>query len=403
MRRVIAAAGIVLTILVGGRIAILDCPDSPRAVVCFRGAPSEMPYLAALQAASDAMTGINRPADISQDFYGFWALVSDHDPYAILGPALKQIGVNWPIDYPSAHPPTSFLVAAPAAWLPWPQSLLFWTWLMIAALVVSFRATGFTWKTSLLLMALALLWPPTTWGFYQTTIVWMLGATLAWQFRTSKPYLAGAFIALASFTKFLPAVLLIPFVIRRQGKPVAGFLLAWLCALTTIQLLDPQAILRFIQVNPANYSRHFLRGDNASPLSLILTHRLSAPEMALLMMLGALLAITATRIIQRAWHRMPITFAEWAYFSYLGVALLPILWSFAILPLLPLLVQALVRRNVGTLLASAALILAMPFSPFGGEIRYWVLPVLVLSGAAFAFNVLAEGKGSLPAGPQAAL
>ena len=396
MKRILAAADIILIIVVGGRIAIMDCPDSPRAFVCFRGAPSEIPYLATIHAASDAMTGISRPADIAQDFYGFWALVSGHDPYAILGPALKNIGVDWPVDSPSAHPPTSFLLVAPVAWLPWPRSFLAWSWAMIGALLLCFHASGFSWKTSLLLMALALLWPPTIWGLYQTTIVWVLGVMLAYQFHSSRPILAGAFIALASFTKFLPAILLMPLIVRRGWKAPLGFLLSWLCALATIQILDPRAISRFIQVNPANYSRHFLRGDNASPLALILAGRLSALEIALVVILAVMLVIAAATLFKRAWSGAPITFAEWAFFSYLSVALLPILWSFAILPLLPLLVQALTRKNPGTLLAAASLILAVPFSAFGGDVRYWLLPTLVLSGSAIALNAITESTAPSP-------
>lgn len=390
MKRILAAVDVILIIVVGGRIAIMDCPGSSDAILCFRGPPSQLPFLAAIDAASDAMTGINRPADIAQEFYGFWALVTDHDPYAILGPALKNIGVSWPLDYPSAHPPTSFLLVAPVAWLPWPRSFLAWTWLMIGALLLSFRATGFAWKTSFLFAALALLWPPAVWGLYQTTIVWLVGVMLAYHFRSSRPILAGAFIALASFTKLLPAIILIPFIIRRNWRVPLGFVLSWLCAVGTILLLVPNAVSRYIEVNPANSARHFLRGDNASPLSLIWTNRLSALDIALITVLAGFLLLAAAMLFKGARSGAPISFAEWAFFSYLSVALLPILWSFAILPLLPLLVQALVKRNLGSWLAAAALLLAIPFSAFGGDVRYWLLPVLALSGSAIALNAITE-------------
>lgn len=390
MKRILAAVDILLLIVVGGRIAILNCPDSPGAVICFRGDPSQVPYFGALHAASDAMTGIRRPADIAQDFYGFHALVSGLDPYAILGPALESIGAPWKLDYPSTHPPTSFLVVAPAAWLPWPQSFMAWAWLMVGALLLSFRATGYAWKTAFLLAALSLLWPPAIWGFYQTTTVWLFGVMLAYQFRDSRPILAGAFIALASFTKFLPAILLIPFLIRRNWKVPLSFVLSWLGALATILLLSPNAIARYIEVNPANSTRHFLRGDNASPLALIWTGRLSMLEIGLLVILVGFLVVAAAKLLSRARNGETISFAEWGFFSYLAVVLLPILWSLSILPLLPVLVQALGRKNLGSLLAAVALLLAIPFFPFGGEIRYWVPPILFLSGLTVALNVIRE-------------
>jgi hypothetical protein len=129
---------------------------------------------------------------------------------------------------------------------------------------------------------------------------------------------------------------------------------------------------------------------------LILAGRLSALEIALVVILAVMLVIAAATLFKRAWSGAPITFAEWAFFSYLSVALLPILWSFAILPLLPLLVQALTRKNLGTLLAAASLILAVPFSAFGGDVRYWLLPTLVLSGSAIALNAITEATAPSP-------
>jgi hypothetical protein len=401
MKRILAGVDVLFIIVVGARIG--GCPDSSRAIVCFRGAPSEIPAIQAIDAASDAMTGINRPADIAQDFYGFWAMLSGHDPYAILGPALEMIGAHWALDYPSAHPPTAFLLVAPAAWLPWPRSLLAWSWLMIGALLLGFRATGFSWKTSFLLAALALLWPPTSWGLYQLTIVWLFGIMLAYQFRSSKPMVAGVFIAVASFTKFLPAILLIPFVMRRNWKAPLGFVLAWLGALATILLIAPDTISRYIEVDPANSARHFLRGDNFSPLALIWTHRFSALELGMLTIVAGFLVLAGVMLVRGAVRHQPIRFSEWGFFAYLSVVLLPILWSFAILPLLPFLVEALTRKNLSALLAAAALILAIPFAPFGGDVRYWLLPMLLLSGAAICLNAFTDATSpqrvSLPSLP----
>jgi len=336
------------------------------------------------------MTGVSRSADVAQDFYGFRALFTGQDPYAILGPALASIGVDWPLDYPSAHPPTSFLLVAPVAWITWPGSFAAWAWLMVACVFLSFHSSRFTWKTSILLTASALLWPPTMIGLHQTTIVWLASAMLAFRFQDSKPILAGVFVGLASFAKFLPVLLLVPFLIRGKWKAPLGCALAWMVALAVIQLLSPHAIMRFMEVSPANWARHVLRDDNASPLSLAWTRSLSAVEVTLLVVLAAFLAFAAYRILRSARWAWPISFAEWGLFSYLSVVLLPILWSFSILPLLPFLVQALTRKPWIALPAAAAIILAIPFPANGPALRYWVLPVLVLSGLALSLQVITE-------------
>jgi len=90
-------------------------------------------------------------SDVATDFYGFNALLTNKDPYAILGPALKTIGVHWKAPFASTHPPTAFLVVAPVAWLPWPISSMAWAWLMLICLCLSLRiGCGYTWDVSFL-------------------------------------------------------------------------------------------------------------------------------------------------------------------------------------------------------------------------------------------------------------
>jgi len=125
---------------------------------------------------------------------------------------------------------------------------------------------------------------------------------------------------------------------------------------------------------------------------LIWTHRFSALEFGMLAILAAFVLFAGVKLVRAGLRGQPITFSEWGFFAFLSVALLPILWSFAILPLLPFLVEAVSRKNLSSLLAGAALVLAIPFPPFGGEVRYWLLPMLLLSGVALSLNAIRAAK-----------
>jgi hypothetical protein len=371
-------------------------------VVAFWPPPATAsPYLNSLREASDVILGKNGRSDVAQDFYGFRAMVLHQDPYAVLGPALETIGVDWDLAHASTHPPTAFLLVAPVAWMPWPLSSLAWAWLMIAALFVSFHAAGYSWKTSALMAALAILWTPTIHSLSQITIVWLLGLMLAYRFRSSNPFLAGIFVGIASLTKFLPAIMLVPFVVRRRGKAVLGFGMTWLAALSTILLIAPQATIRYLKVNRTNALATLLRGDNSSPIGLLLSHRLVGMELVTGLMLALVLATFTVLLLRRAIGQDTISTNEWNFYSYLSVALLPIMWIYSIVPLLPILMKALTGRNVPAVWAAAAILLAIVAPPFAHDTRYFLFSVLLLSGGVVIAMVtpeLAAGRGQLRGG-----
>jgi uncharacterized membrane protein len=219
---------------------------------------------------------------------------------------------------------------------------------------------------------------------------------LAYQFQNSKPILAGIFIGIASFPKFLPAIMLTPFIVRRNWKVLMGFVLSWLVAVATILLIAPNAITRYLEVNRTNSIEIIMRGDNASPMVLLYEHRLGTLEIGCALLLSLVLVIVAVRLLRRARSSEIISFTEWGFFSYLCVALLPILWLYSITPLLPILVKALEKRNFPAVLAMGAIVLAFFAPPFGGETRFWLFPILVLSGFSIAANAMSEVTATPP-------
>ena len=178
-------------------------------------------YIDTLRDASTTLRAQSPRSDLAQDLYGFQAMVLKKDPYAVLGPVHKAMGIDWDVSYSSTHPPTAFLLTAPVAFLPWKIASALWAWLMLILFAISMRAFGFEWPTAILVAVGGIYWLPAALIFGQLTSVWLLGIMLAYHYRHRHPFLAGICIGLASFTKFFPALLLIPFIMRRKWK--AGF------------------------------------------------------------------------------------------------------------------------------------------------------------------------------------
>jgi hypothetical protein len=287
------------------------------------------------------LTGLCPFSDIAQDFYGFRALVLRADAYAPIGAALKTMGLDWPILHASTHPPTAYLLTAPVAFLPWPLASAVWAWLMIAAVVASLRLYGLRWRWIALVLAVCLVWPPFVYSLSQITPLWLLGLALAYRHQ-EKPCAAGAWIAFASLTKFFPALLLVPFVLRRQWSALAGFAAVWLAALALITALHPGALGQYLAVNQGNSLEMIARPDNAAFLPVVF---------ALAGWPGVVFGFAFLGWF--AWRGR----ADWHTWEFLAVALLPIAWSYSLLPLLP---EILRDRKKPLVLAGVALTFLMP-------------------------------------------
>ena len=343
-------------------------------------------YIDILRHTSMTLKGQAPYADVAQDIYGFRALMTNQDPYARLKPALKTIGVEWKADFSSTHPPTAFLLVAPVAFLPWPISSMAWAWLMLIALCISLRfACEYTWDWAFLVTAMVLFWPPIATSFDQITIVWLFGLAMAYHYRNERPLLSGVFIGIASFTKLLPAVLLLPFLLRRNVNAAKGFGLSWLTALVILLLLSPKALMRYLISNRLNATEIILRWDNGSFL-FFLFRRIGLAGLFITVIVILMLLVLAYRKYCQESAR-ELSTQEWNISAFLTVLFLPITWIFSITPLLPnilLLLQD--KRWIVRVLAICALIPPILVPPWGTQSTVGLFGFFILAGTAFVLS-----------------
>jgi Glycosyltransferase family 87 len=314
-----------------------------------------------IRTVSAQLRGEGPPVDLVQDYAGARAMVSGADPYPMLTQAYTEVGIRWPVNHRSTHPPTAFLLVMPVAWLPWNVAAAVWGVLMLAALGGSIWAFGAKPGVAAALTPLALLWPPAAWSVGQLTPVWLLGLALAWRFRNHARE-AGALIALASLSKIMPALALTPFALNRSWRAVWTFGILTGLASLALLLPRPSPLIRYLEIAGSTSAEQVTRGDNSALLPAA-THAFGAAGMV-----GALLvtAIVVSTSIQR-WHRgIKLDLWEWHVWTWVGVALLPIAWIYSVLPLAPSLVSVL--RHGGVIERMLALVgVSIPFliEPFG--------------------------------------
>lgn len=310
-----------------------------------------------LMTISTTLRGEVWASDIASDIIGFRALVEKTDPYPVLGKAHRELGITWDIPNRSTHPPTTFLLTAPIALFPWSISSAIWGWLMVVAIVISFKAYQFSWPTSIIIALLILFWPAGAYSLGQLTPIWLLGISLAYQERNKDPFKAGIWIGLASITKFFPAILLLLFLVRKKWNAFIGFALVWLVSSVCVWLLNPSAFQRYIEANQTNSLITAFRIDNCALLpSLYLHAGLIGFGLGLLLLLCVL--FLNWRIV---FSNGEIQQEEWFLLSFLSVAFLPIAWIYSLLPLIPG-VLALIRspgitRLLGILLLVIPLVM----------------------------------------------
>src|ERR687888_137579 len=187
------------------------------------------------------------------------------DAYPVLTHAYASVGLTWPAGHRSTHPPTAFLLVLPVAWLPWKAASAVWTVLMLAALAGAYWALGAPPGPAVALAPLTLVWPPGGWSMGQLTPLWLLGLALAWRLR-DRPAPAGAAIALASLTKLLPTLSLLPFLLLRRWSVLRGFALVWGAALAALLALDVGVIGRYVTILRTASREQAARGENSALL-----------------------------------------------------------------------------------------------------------------------------------------
>jgi hypothetical protein len=318
------------------------------------------------------LTGQSEKSDVAANFLGFKLLLDHENPYPILGPGLKKIGIDWDVQHASTHPPTTLLLVAPLSFSTWPIFSLLWAWLMTLLLYLSFpKEIKGSPKKILLLLAL-LFWPPISFSLGQLTIIWLWCIVMAYRFREQRPIIAGIFIGIATFTKFLPIVMLCPFVIRKKWGAVIGFALIWALAVTLLYVLDPQIWSSYFKANSSNFTNQMMRDDGSSFLVFLYKKfDIFGALITIILMLGFLLSFL-NFYLKQGISRVISEF-EWQGYLFLSIIMLPIAWIYSVVPLIPIL-WSLLRSTKVTLniLGFIALFSVVIFPPFGLNSIYGV-------------------------------
>jgi hypothetical protein len=337
--------------------------------------------------AAAILRGTGIRSDFAADYVGARALLHGDDPYPVLGTAFAAVGIDWNVPNRSTHPPTAEALALPVAGLSWPVASAIWGWLMVAALAASAWAFGLRWRWAVAVGALALLWPPAAWSIGQLTPLWLLGAALAWRWR-DRPLAAGAAIGLAASTKLLPALLLLPFLLRRRWTAAAGAAAAVAVVLLPALALAPDAVSRWLDVQRSEGNNQTRRSDNAALLAAAWHHTHAAGVAAALVLVFLVVAWA----VYRGLDDDGSDFAAFAAWLWLSVALLPAAWIYSLLPLAPLLLVALrPSRPLAAAAALAAVVLSISSLPFRVESAVPLAVATALAGLAalsVGFDVL---------------
>jgi hypothetical protein len=304
-------------------------------------------YYDTIKYGSATLKGQTPFSDFAAMIVGFRALYHQTDPYPKLGLAFKEeLGIDWNVIHGSNHPPTSYLLAAPVALFSWPVASALWAWLMVCLIVFSYRLYGLTWKMSLGLMPITLLWTPASASLGQVTIVWMFGLALGYYLRKDKLFWSGASVALASLSKYMPALVMIIFLVKRKWRAVWGFASAWIFSLALVSIMNPASVPRYIAENRTTTFFLMWRTDNSAPL--IASYEYAGWLGVTLLSLFFASIVFVNRRYFYEWKTHPST-RLWMLASYLAVACIPIFWIYSLMPLLPIIAYQFCERRIATI------------------------------------------------------
>jgi Glycosyltransferase family 87 len=352
--------------------------------------PDKPGVVGGIETAAAQLRGEGPPVDLVQDYVGARSLVLGGDPYEVLTRAYRSVGLDWQAEHRSTHPPTAFVLVLPVAWLPWKVASAIWAALMVVSIGCAWWALGARWELAAALAPATLLWPPAAWSLGQLTPLWLLGVTLAWRWRDA-PRRAGAAVAVAALTKLLPAVMLVPDLLRRRLSALAAFAATVGGALLVLVALRPEAVQRYVTVARSVGQDQAARGENAA-LLWSFGHTFGAGGVVVAVLVVGAVILRAIRE-----SASPTGDREWSWWawSWVAVALLPIAWIYSLLPLLPAIVFSLRRGGVASYaLVAVPAVVPLLIDPFGlpGAIR------LALATACVGLALLAvRGERREPA------
>jgi Glycosyltransferase family 87 len=138
------------------------------------------------------------------------------------------------IEY-NAHPPVAVLLALPLARLDYPDAVLVWNLISLAALLASLlivaKGLGLSWTTLPPTLGLLAFCHPVYGNLYlgQLTLELVLLVTMIWALeRSGRSSAAGLIVGAAAAIKLFPAYLVLLYLARRQLRPLAAAVLSFL-------------------------------------------------------------------------------------------------------------------------------------------------------------------------------
>jgi len=303
------------------------------------------PIQPALSALS-TLKGNGGPNDIAQDIVGFRNLVKQENPYPLLGPAFRELGLIWDVKHESTHPPTAFLLVAPIAFFPWKLASAIWAWFMLVLLFFTIRCYQKSWKATFGLTIIALLWPPIATSLHQFTIIWLFAVVAGYRLEKRHMMWSGITVGLASLTKYFPSLLIISFILKKQWRALLGYILVWIFSLVVLVLISPTAIYHYLEVNRTASPLTIWRDDNSS--LLIFGYHLGGFIGIILICLFFFSISWANKSCFQD-PELSSSPKLWELLSYFSVALLPISWVYSLAPLLPIIISLISRKKLSTM------------------------------------------------------
>jgi hypothetical protein len=293
-----------------------------------------------------------KETELLQDYAGARALLFGGNAYETNGEQLDRYVQMGNLDLSnvvSTHPPTAFALVLPLAPLPFNVASAVWAALMLLGLVLVVRSCGATWYVAALLAPLLLLAPPVAAGANQIGLAWLVLVFLAFRYR-GRPLVVGVLLALASLTKFLPALLLMPLIARRQWRGLAAFAGVWIGTFALLAALNVEVIRTYLAVGGSAAAVWLADSGNGALLPTAWRSGPLALALALVLVGGVLCLEGRAFTTGTGDDRL-----HWARWNWLAVSLLPIAWVYSVLPLaLTLVILFQMRRMLSAAIALAA-------------------------------------------------
>lgn len=320
--------------------------------------------------------------DLTQDIYGAHGLIVRGALYAPPDWAYHQAHPEQYVGM-STHPPTAFLFLIPFAPLSLTAAEQLWAWSTLLAVLVAAWAYGVPARRLPLLVPLVL-WPPVLVAVGQFPPLWLLGLALAWRVRR-RPTAAGAWIAWAALAKIVPLIVLAWWLRRHRWGALAGAAVTGLGALGLLLALQPTALAQYHAAETGGNVTGWIasRGNGALVPYALARGGLPLAVLAIAALVGAAwLALRRATDDPDAWHLL----------AWLAVALLPICWTYSVLPLLPGLVRALRYGDWRTRLVAVAALLAPWGNPWPNGPRPGAIALTVALAGVAAVLPLAQSR-----------